>query len=101
MTYVREVTKFVVRVTHFTYSPFHNVSIYYLFLSVNSIGLHSVVDTSVEFEPRLPGFESRYSLHFFHIFAIITVEIQQYCLYSDSPTLLPLMMLRPPAPSAL
>ena len=27
--------------------------------------------------------------------------IQHYCLYSDSPTFLPLMMPRPPAPSAI
>ena len=32
---------------------------------------------------------------------IITVQIQHYCLYSVSPTLLLLMMPRPPAPSAL
>ena len=54
-----------------------------------------------------PGFESREShdfllLFFFMFFVIIiTMQIQHYCLYSDSPTLLPLMMPRPPAPSAL
>ena len=36
---------------------------------------------------------------FFAIF--ITMPIQHFCLYSDSPTLLPLIMPRPPAPSAL
>ena len=63
-----------------------------------------------------PGFESREShefyyyyyffflfIYFFFFVIIITVQmqIQHYCLNSDSPTLLPLMMPRPPAPSAL
>ena len=34
-------------------------------------------------------------------FIIITVRIQHYCLYSDSPNLLPFIMPRPPAPAAL
>ena len=32
---------------------------------------------------------------------VCRTRIQHYCLYSDSPTCLPLMMPRPPAPSAL
>ena len=61
-------------------------------------------DTAVDFEPMCPGFKSRYFFFylFFYLFyvfcvIIITVQIQHYCLYSDSPTLLPLMMPRPPA----
>ena len=57
----------------------------------------------MDFEPMHPGFESR-SLHdFFMIFflSIVTVQIQHHCLYSDSPSLLSLVMPRPPAPSAL
>ena len=78
----------------------------WLFLSVNSIGLRSVVDTSVNFEPIYPGFESDNCIIFFMFVSfffviIITVQIQHYCLYSDSASLLPLMMGRPPAPSAL
>ena len=38
--------------------------------------------------------------HYF-LAIFITVQIQHYCLYSDLPTLLPLMMPRPPVPSAL
>ena len=40
---------------------------------------------------------------FFFLFfvIIITEQIQLYCLYSDAPTVLPLMMPRPPAPAAL
>ena len=54
----------------------------------------------MDFEPILPGFESQIFIIFFYVFAIfIIVQIQHYCLYSDSPTLLPLMMPRPPAPS--
>ena len=50
----------------------------------------------------LLGFR-RFTLSFFlNIFVInITVRIQHYWLYSDSLTLLPLMMPRPPAHSAL
>ena len=58
------------------------------------------------------GFESRGSHDFFiiiffyiyffgHYYYSANLQIQHYCLYSDSPTLLPLMMHRPPAPSAL
>ena len=82
------------------------------------MGLHSVVDILVDFEPMYPGFQSRESpefflliffyyffMFFFVFFVIITtvqfLQIQHYCLYSDSPTLLPLMMPMPPAPSAL
>ena len=42
-----------------------------------SISLHRIVDTLVDFEPIY---------HFFVI--VITVQIQHYCLYSDSPTLI-------------
>ena len=70
----------------------------------------------VDFEPMCPGFESRV-LHFFFFFDFLiylsflcffchyyysaNLRIQHYCLYSVSPTLLLLMMPRPPAPSAL
>ena len=63
-----------------------------------------------------PGFESRkshdFSFFFFYLFFFLcfffghyyysaNLQIQHYCLYSVSPTLLLLMMPRPPAPSAL
>ena len=61
-----------------------------------------------------PGFESRESHDFFLFFFLnvfsgffcqyyysANLQIQHYCLYPDSPTSLPLMMPRPPAPSAL
>ena len=64
-----------------------------------------------------PGFESRKShdfsffffffIYFFfyvffcHYYYSANLQIQHYCLYSVSPTLLLLMMPRPPAPSAL
>ena len=38
---------------------------------------------------------------FFHYYYSAYLQIQHYCLYSVSPTLLLLMMPRPPAPSAL
>ena len=84
----------------------YNYSIYWLFLSLNSIDIHIVVDTTVVFESLYPGFESRWLHNLFQCFLfffviIITVRIQHYCLYSDSPILLPLMMPRPPAPAAL
>ena len=44
-------------------------------------------------------FSSLFNFIFFVV--IFTVQSQHYCLYSDSPTLLLLMMPRPPAPSAL
>ena len=67
---------------------------------------------SVDFEPMHPGFESRESHNFFFMFffvichsafflSFVTVQIQHYCIYSDSPSLLSLVMPRPPAPSAL
>ena len=61
----------------------------------------------VDFEPMYRGFESRESHDFFfyaffcHYYYSANLHIQHYCLYSVSPTLLLLMMLRPPAPSAL
>ena len=61
----------------------------------------------MDFEPMYPGFESWESHHFFNFFfmfflvIVITVQIQHYCPNSDSPTLLLLMMSRPPEPSAL
>ena len=88
--------------------------VYIDFLSVHSIGLHSAVDILVDFDPCIPGsnlgncvifffyyFFYFFSFMFFVYLFIITVQIQHYCLYSDSPTLLPLMMAKPPAPSAL
>ena len=41
-----------------------------------------------------------YVFFFCHYYYSANLQIQHYCLYSDSPTLLPLMMPRPPAPSA-
>ena len=70
----------------------------------------------MDFEPMYPGFESREYHDFFVIIIIIFYDflslllqckfansnsIHDYCLYSVSPTLLPLMIPRPPAPSAL
>ena len=97
-----------VQVTHFTHYPIYNFSIYRLFLSANCIGLHSVVNNLVDFEPIYRGTESRETHDFFiiiiifcHYYYSANLQIQHYCLYSDSPTLLPLMMPRPPALSAL
>ena len=72
----------------------------------------------MDFELMCPGFESRESHDFFFFFNFFiyyfffyvffclyydsaNLQIQHYCLYSVSPTLLLLMMPRPPAPSAL
>ena len=70
----------------------------------------------MDFEPMCPGFESRESHAFFFFFFFLiflffmlfchydysaNFQIQHNCLYSVSPTLLLLMMPRPPAPSAL
>ena len=76
----------------------------------------------MDFEPMCPEFESRESHDFFFFFFLIflffiylfiyfffvcyyyysaNLQIPHYCLYSVSPTLLLLMMPRPPAPSAL
>ena len=83
----------------------------------------------MDFEPMCPGYESWESrdfflllfffiiffffffffLIFFYLFFMFfchyhysaNLQIQHYCLYSVSPTLLLLMMPRPPAPSAL
>ena len=79
--------------------------------------LHGVMDVLVDFEPMCPGYDSRetHDFFFFFIFLFIfffmffcchyynsaNLQIQHYCLYSVSPTLLLLMMPRPPAPSAL
>ena len=76
------------------------------------------MDVFGDFEPMCPGFESRVSHDFFffffdflmylfflsffcHYYYSANWQIQHYCLYSVSPTLLLLMMPRPPAPSAL
>ena len=40
-------------------------------------------------------------IFFFHYYYSANLQIQHYCLYSVSPTLLLLMMPRPPAPSEL
>ena len=100
MTYVREVNKLTIRCITLAYIDY--------FLSVTRIGLHGVV---VDFEPMSPGFETRESHDFFlliffmfffcHYYYSANLQIQHYCLYSLSPTLLLLMMPRPPAPSAL
>ena len=57
----------------------------------------------MDFEPMYPGFESRESHDFFfcQYYYSANLQIQHYCLYSVSPTLLLLMMPWPPAPSAL
>ena len=103
MTYVREVNKLTIRCITLAYIDY--------FLSVTRIGLHGVLDIEVDFEPMSPGFETREShnfcfidffLCFFcHYYYSANLQIQHYCLYSLSPTLLLLMMPRPPAPSAL
>ena len=115
--FAQRFTLTLVRVTHFTHYPIYNFSIYWLFLYVICIDLHSLVDILVDFEPMYPGFESRKShvffLKIFYIFFFMfffffcyyyysaNLQIQHYCLYSVSPTLLLLMMPRPQAPSAL
>ena len=105
MTYVREVTKPTCIVVYVYIS---NLTQLAYFLSL--FGLHSVVDTSVDFHPYFLGtnlgnriiFLLIYFFYFIYFFAIfITVQIRHYCLYSDSHTLLPLMMPRPRASSAL
>ena len=67
----------------------------------------------MDFESMGPGFESRelhefiylfiyfFYVFFCHYYYSANLQIQHYCLYSVSPTLLLLMMPRPPAPSAL
>ena len=69
----------------------------------------------MDFEHVYPGFESRESHEFFfyyffylffmfffcHYYYSANLQTQHYCLYSDSPTLLPVMMPRPPALSGL
>ena len=64
----------------------------------------------MDFEPMHPGFELGNRIIFFFFFfmfffffflSFVTVQIQHYCLYSDSPSLLSLVMPRPQAPSAL
>ena len=74
----------------------------------------------MDFEPICPGFQSRESHDFFfliflfifflcfffffffcHYYYSANLQIQHSCLYSVSPTILLLMMPRPPAPSAL
>ena len=111
MTYVREVT--ILTIITLGYIG--------LFLSVIRIGLHGVVDLVVEFESMRPGFETwvlhdfffffffffllflfiYFLCYFCHYYYSANLQIQHYCLYSVSPTLLLLMMPRPPAPSAL
>ena len=80
------------------------------------------MDVFGDFEPMCPGFESREWHDFFlffiflffnvfiyffffvifgHYYYSANLQIQHFCLYSVSPTLLLLMMPRPPAPSAL
>ena len=104
MTYVREVTKLTTCIITLAFIDY--------FLSVICIGLHGIVDVLVDFEPMCPGFESRESHDFFfiiyffyvffcHYYHSANLQIQHYCLYPVSPTLLLLMMPRPPAPSAL
>ena len=78
-----------VRVTHFTHSPIYNFRIYRLFLSANSIGLHSVVDTSVDFEPIYPGIESRVRILYPGFDFLCCVFCHHY--YSANSTLLSLL----------
>ena len=60
MTHLREVTKLTCIVVFVYISSLTQfVDFLSLFLSVNSIGLNGAVDTSVDFEPIYPGFESR------------------------------------------
>ena len=106
IVFAQRVTLTLVRITHFTHYPIYNFSIYRLFLSVICIGLHSVVDILVDFEPMYPGFENGNGMIFLcfffcHYYYSANLQMQHYCLNSVSPTLLLLMMPRPPAPSAL
>ena len=59
----------------------------------------------MDFEPIHPGpnLGNRiiFFMFFFFFLSFVTVQIQNYCLYSDSPSLLSRVMPRPPAPSAL
>ena len=104
MTYVREVTKLTIK----------TLACIDYFLSIIRISLHGVVDLVVHYEPVRPVFKSQVVhlfIYFFCLFIFFYVfchyyysanlQIQHYCLYSVSPTLLLLMMPRPPAPSAL
>ena len=115
MTYIREVTKLTI------------ITLAYIdYFLLTYIGLHGVMDVIGDFEPMCPGFESRawhdffffffffgfflcfyffffvfFFVFFCHYYYSANWQIQHYCLYSVSPTLLLLMMPRPPAPSAL
>ena len=81
--------------------PVYNISIKQIFLSILSINLRSIVSrTVVTLNPCIVV--SRPANHMiFFLVIIITVRIQHYSLYSDSPNLLPIMMSRPPAPPVL
>ena len=84
IVFAQRVTLTLVRVTHFTPYPIYNFSIYWLFLSVICVGLHSVVDILVDFEPMYPGFESResrffiffYFIFLFYVFFVIIITVQ-------------------------
>ena len=97
----QRVTLTRVRVTHFTHYHIYNYNfrIYCLFLSENCIGLHSVINILVDFKQMFPGIESRGSHEFFfyyffyfflcvfcHYYYSANLQIQHYCLYSDSST---------------
>ena len=71
IVFAQRVTLTLVRVTHFTHYPIYNFSIYWLFLSVICIGLHSVVDIMMDFELVDPGFKSRESHVFFFFFFLL------------------------------
>ena len=80
IVFAERVTLTLVRVTYFTHFPIYNLSIYLLFLSVICIGLHSVMDILVDFEPMYPGFESRelhdFFIYFFMLFLVIFITEQ-------------------------
>ena len=74
----------------------YNSSIYWLFSSVNSIGLYSVVDTIVFYQTIYPGLESRWQhifLMFFFFFFFFQYYYYFFCYYyySANSTLLSLL----------
>ena len=60
--FAQRVTLTPVRVTHFTQYPIYNFRIYLLFLCVNCVDLHSVVDILVDIGPIYPGYRMNFFL---------------------------------------
>ena len=109
MTYVREVTKLTIitlayidyfyRIWH--WSPWRSGSVGGSWIYVSRVQI-SVMTCFFFFVLFFLFFLFIFFyVFFYHYYYSANLQIQHYCLYSVSPTLLLLMMPRPPAPSAL